>query len=72
MGHGGVDRADGGLALPRVPTGNRFLIRSRLFTDDEYAALGQESSARKVGIQTAPLKTAGQLRQAPCPRRRRN
>ena len=33
------------------PTGFRFLIRSRLFTDDEYAELGQESPARAVGVQ---------------------
>ena len=37
-----------------APTGNRFLIRSRLFTDEEYAGLGQESPARKVGVQAAP------------------
>jgi uncharacterized protein (DUF779 family) len=37
-----------------APTGNRFLIRSRLFTDEEYAALGQESPAHKVGVQAAP------------------
>lgn len=36
-----------------APTGNRFLIRSRLFTDEEYAALGQESPGRKVGVQAA-------------------
>ena len=33
------------------PTGFRFLIRSRLFSDDEYADLGQESPARAVGVQ---------------------
>ena len=37
-----------------APTGNRFLIRSRMFSDDEYAALGQESPARKVGVRAAP------------------
>ena len=34
------------------PTGFRFLIRSRLFSDDEYAELGQESPARAVGVQS--------------------
>jgi len=34
------------------PTGFRFLIRSRLFSDDEYADLGQESPARAVGVQS--------------------
>lgn len=37
-----------------APTGNRFLIRSRLFSDDEYAALGQEKPALRVGVQAAP------------------
>ena len=37
-----------------APTGNRFLIRSRLFTDDEYAALGQESPAARVGVSAVP------------------
>ena len=32
------------------PTGFRFLIRSRLFTDAEYAALGQERPAHAVGV----------------------
>lgn len=34
-----------------APTGHRFLIRSRLFTDEEYADLG-ESPASQVGVQT--------------------
>ena len=33
------------------PTGFRFLIRSRLFTEAELVALGQESPARWVGAQ---------------------
>jgi hypothetical protein len=33
-----------------APTGNRFLIRSRLFSDAEYAGLG-ESPASQVGVQ---------------------
>ncbi len=36
-----------------APTGNRFLIRSRLFTDQEYADLG-ESPASQVGAQIRP------------------
>ena len=34
------------------PTGFRFLIRSRLFTDAEYADLGQESPAAQVGVRS--------------------
>ena len=37
-----------------APTGNRFLIRSRLFTDDEYAALDQEPPAARVGVSAVP------------------
>jgi uncharacterized protein (DUF779 family) len=33
------------------PTGFRFLIRSRLFTDEEYADLGQEPPTKWVGAQ---------------------
>ena len=33
-----------------APTGHRFLIRSRLFTDEEYTGLG-ESPASQVGVQ---------------------
>lgn len=36
-----------------APTGHRFLIRSRLLNDDEYAALG-ESPASSVGAQLRP------------------
>jgi uncharacterized protein len=36
-----------------APTGNRFLIRSRLLTDEEYADLG-ESPASQVGAQIRP------------------
>ena len=36
-----------------APTGNRFLIRSRLFTDQEYADLG-ETPASRVGAQIRP------------------
>ena len=35
------------------PTGFRFLIRSRLFTEAEQEALGQESPALTVGVQPA-------------------
>ena len=33
------------------PTGFRFLIRSRLFTDAEYADLGETRPAHSVGVQ---------------------
>jgi hypothetical protein len=33
------------------PTGFRFLIRSRLFTDAEYAGLGETRPAHSVGVQ---------------------
>jgi hypothetical protein len=36
-----------------APTGRRFLIRSRLFTDQEYADLG-ETPASRVGAQIRP------------------
>ena len=50
MGHGGVDRADSGLALPPAPTPAAL---SR-YLNQVGCCLGQESPARKVGIQTAP------------------
>ena len=34
-----------------APTGHRFLIRSRLFTDERYVGLG-ESPASQVGVQS--------------------
>jgi uncharacterized protein (DUF779 family) len=42
----------GGFSL-ESPTGNRFLIRSRLFTDDEYVELGEQNPGRLVGVQTS-------------------